>query len=100
MEDKEKIPYIVHEGVVARMERIIKRLTIALVICILLIFASNALWLYFWNQYNYTGETQSIMVDSKDGIANYIGNDGSIVNGSDNSDQEEKDSNAEEQIEK
>lgn len=41
------VPYIVHEGVMARNERTIKRLLIALVITILLLFASNAMWLHY-----------------------------------------------------
>ena len=73
------VPYIVHEGIVARGERIIRRLIAALVVCIILIFVSNALWLYAWMQYDYVSE--DVTVDSKDGgNANYIGNDGDIIN--------------------
>lgn len=73
------VPYIVHEGIVARGERIIRRLIAALVVCIILIFASNALWLYAWMQYDYVSE--DVTVDSNDGgNANYIGNDGDIIN--------------------
>lgn len=82
-----KIPYIVHETAMARNERNIKKLVIALIIAILLIFASNAVWLYAWCQYDYSSETytEEVIVDSKDGgNANYIGNDGDIINGEDN----------------
>ncbi len=87
MEDK-NVPYIVYESSIARMERITKRLVIALVISIILVFASNATWLYFWNQYDYesTTSTQLVNVDGKTGVANYIGNNGDIVNGKDSSD--------------
>lgn len=99
MEDKNMIPYIAHEGIVARLERIIKRLTIALIICVILIFASNALWLYSWCQYDYASNAQQfVSVDGKEGIANYIGNDGTINNGKNSSDNKaEKDTNQEEQ---
>lgn len=68
----------------ARNERTIKRLIISLIIAVVLIFASNALWLYAWMQCDYTDteSTETVDVDgSGDGIANYIGNDGDINNG-------------------
>lgn len=69
MEDN-KVPYIVYEGTVARFERTVRRLIIVLAVTILLLFASNALWIYEWNQYDYSDVT----VDSQDGgNANYMG---------------------------
>ena len=41
------VPYIVHEGVQVRLERTIKRLVCALILTILLLFASNALWVWY-----------------------------------------------------
>lgn len=81
------IPYFAHEGDMARSERTIKKLMIALVVAIALIFASNAIWLYALMQYDYvsTDSSSTVDIDSKDGTANYIGNDGDITNGSDNS---------------
>ena len=84
------VPYIVYESAMARLERTIKRLVVALVVTIILMFVTNAIWLYFWNQYEYMYEdettststtTQNVTVDGKDGVANYIGNDGNISNG-------------------
>lgn len=95
-----QVPYIVYDEEQARNERNIKRLVIALIISICLIFASNLVWLYTWMQYDYSSEeiTHTIDVDAKDGIANYIGNDGDIVNGADNGDNGNKaqDASAEE----
>ena len=84
MEEKSNttIPYIAFESVLARMDRNIKRLVIALIVCIVIVFASNAIWLYAWMQYDYSGS--DVSVDSKDGIANYIGGSGGIINGKDN----------------
>ena len=75
------VPYIVFEGQMARNERSIKRLIIALIIAVILIFATNMAWLYAWNLYDYSTET--VEIDSGEGIANYIGNDGEINNGKD-----------------
>lgn len=75
----ESIPYVAHESIMTRMERTNKRIAFALIIAILLMFASNAAWLYAWCQYDYESE---IIVDSEDGgNANFIGQDGDIVNG-------------------
>ena len=81
--DKVEIPYFAHEGMMARMERTIKRLWIALIVVAVLMFATNALWLYAWMQYDYVSETttDTITVDGKRGVANYIGGDGDITNG-------------------
>lgn len=75
----ENVPYLVYETAQARSERNNKRLLIALVIAIGLLFASNAIWLWVWMQYDYTSE--EIIVDSADGgNANYIGRNGDINN--------------------
>ena len=85
-ETEKTIPYVVYESSMARNERTIKKLIIALIITILLMFASNGLWLYASMQYDYSGAYEEIIVDSEDsGVANYIGNDGEIINGKDNS---------------
>jgi hypothetical protein len=84
MDNKENIPYIVYEATQARSERTIKKLTIALVISIILMFATNAIWLYAWCQYDYSSDetVTTVEQDSKDGgNANYIGKNGDINNG-------------------
>ena len=84
MEDNNvtNVPYIVFESMQARMERTIKRLIIVIIIVISMLFASNAIWLYVWSQYDYSYE--QVEVDSEgDGNANYIGRDlnGELNNG-------------------
>ena len=84
MDEKNNVPYIVYEGEQARNERHIKRLVIALVVAVLLIFASNVVWLYAWLQFDYVGEatvTKDVLVNAEDGVANYVGHNGDIVNG-------------------
>lgn len=88
MDENEKlttIPYIAFESAQARNERIVKRLIAALILVIVLLFATNAIWIYEWMSYDYIEEDQDVIVDAGDrGMANYIGNDGDIVNGEDN----------------
>jgi hypothetical protein len=76
----EKVPYIVFEAEMARHERKEVRLIRVIIALIIAVFLSNAGWLLFFNQFDISGETVS--VDSRDaGIANYIGEDGTINNG-------------------
>lgn len=78
------VPYIVYEGEQVRNERKESRLIKLLAIAIAIIFITNALWLYAWMQYDYVSE-QSVSIDSADGVANYIGEDGTIMYGEDTS---------------
>lgn len=86
--NKGPVPYIVHEEAEARAERHIKRMVIALVITVFLMFATNGLWLWAWMQYDCTTETEEYTVDLDAGYgnANYIGQDGDIYNGASASD--------------
>lgn len=88
MNENRDVPYIVYEGSMARTERHIKRLVIALIVAIIMICISNLAWLYLWNSYEYVGDSQAVTVDSDGGNANYIGNDGDISNGEDNGNNE------------
>ena len=93
--ENEQIPHHSKEELAfAFSERMVKRLWIALIICICFIFVSNAAWLYAWMQYDYSSEEIIVEQDAQDGgNANYIGNDGDIVNGLPESDTEETDEN-------
>ena len=78
--DDNKVPYIVYESEAARHERSVRRLVIALIVSIAMLFASNVAWLWFFNQFDITSE--EIMVDgTQNGNANFIGEDGTINNG-------------------
>ena len=72
------VPYVVHESAMARAERNIKRLWIAIIVSVALLFSSNALWLWAWMQYDY--ESYEVTADG-DSNANYIGQDGNVYNG-------------------
>ena len=80
------ITYYTFEAVMAREERHIKRLTIALIVAILGIVFCNMAWLYAWTQYDYVSEDSGVettvsLDGSPGGNANYIGNRGIINNG-------------------
>lgn len=79
------VPYVVYRDAMAHDRWAIKGLVIALIVTILLLFASNAIWLYYWNQFEYSAEETVTTVDSKgDGIANYTGGDGGVIYGEGN----------------
>ena len=78
------VPMTVFEYTMARLERTIRRLTILLIISMVLLFATNVIWLYTWSQYDY----DTVTVDTNDGNANYIGASGTINNNAENSSKE------------
>ena len=71
------VPYIVHEGAVARLERVIKRMWVLVLSLIILLVASNAAWIWYESQF----EEIRIEQDNESGYNNFIGNDGDIYNG-------------------
>ena len=45
------VPYIAHESAVARLERVIKRLWVLVLLLIVLLVASNAAWIWYESQF-------------------------------------------------
>lgn len=76
----ENVPYLVHESEMARAERTIKRLWITTLILIFMLVGTNAAWMYYESQWE-TVESWEITQENDGGYNNYIGNDGDIVNG-------------------
>ena len=64
------------EAMMARMDRIIKRLWIVILLLIVLLVASNCAWLWYESSFKDVVITQ----DNKDGYNNYVGNDGDTNN--------------------
>ena len=84
----ENVPYIVHESSMARMERQIKRLWIALLVAVVVLFASNTGWLIYESQF----ETFYYEQDGE-GINNVnLGEQGDLNNGAEGEVQEEEES--------
>ncbi len=85
MEDNIQVPYIVHEADMARMERSNRRLSVLATILVALLFITNALWVWLWNQYEYVDTVTTTV--SQDGEGNNIYGDGNEVNdGADSND--------------
>jgi hypothetical protein len=75
MEEQMTVPYIVHESAMARSERHIKRLVIALIVAVVMIAVTNIAWLWVWNSYEYVGDTtESTYSQDGEGV-NIIGDD-------------------------
>lgn len=53
----EPVPFAVHEAALAHAGENIRRLFWALVLTLILLFASNMAWLYAWMQYDYVSDT-------------------------------------------
>lgn len=51
MDGREPVPYIVHESVMARQERHIRRLWIMCIIIFLALIATNGAWIWYENQF-------------------------------------------------
>lgn len=81
----ETIAYRAYEEQGARNWLVVKRLVWAIIVSVILLFASNALWLWAWCQYDY--ESYEVTADG-DSNANYIGQDGTIYNGGINQSEE------------
>lgn len=75
--DKAMIPYFAHEGEMVRMERVVKRLWITVILLIVLLVGTNGAWLWWESQFQYFTITQ----EAETGTNNYIGNDGDISYG-------------------
>ena len=73
----EAVPFIVHEGTMARAEITIKRLWITILLLIVLLVGTNGAWIWYESQF----ENIAISQENEDGYNNFIGNDGDIFNG-------------------
>ena len=77
--DVAQIPYFVHEGDLARMERSNKRMFILCIILIILFTTTNGAWIWYESQFEdvvTTEVTQDVVQDADDGGNNtFIGGD-------------------------
>lgn len=72
------VPYIVHEGAMARQERTIKRLYIIILVIFLAFVVTNVGWIIYENQLI---DEITVSQENESGYNSFIGNDGDIVNG-------------------
>jgi hypothetical protein len=82
------VPFIVHEGDMARMERSNKRLWIVILVLIILLVGSNVAWLSYESQFEETSTTTNEVtqeLDSGDGGDAILNGDVNIGEGKKNS---------------
>lgn len=72
------VPYLVHEGILARFERTVKRLWILVLILILLLVGTNVAWLIYESQFEDVSVTQD--VDTGEGDA-FVAGYGDVIYG-------------------
>ena len=75
--EQQNIPYFAHEGIMARMERTIKRLWVLCIILILLLAGTNGAWIWHENQFI---DEVTVTQENGDGYNNYVDGDGTINN--------------------
>ncbi len=80
MEDKSNEMQYCQDILAGMAERTVRRWFIAWIITFILFILTNAYWMYERLQYEVV-ETTTITQENEDGYNNYIGDDGSIING-------------------
>lgn len=78
--NRTQVDYIVFEGEMARSERHIKRLWIALIIAVVAIIATNLAWLHYISQYDFEDYDYTLSTRGG-GNASFVGGDGDITYG-------------------
>ena len=79
----------VYEGAQARLDRSNKRLWILAIILIAALLLTNIGWVIYESQYQVVQETTTtVEQDNENGYNNYIGNDGDIIYGETNNNNE------------
>ena len=71
------VPYIVYESEMARLERIIKRQFVLIIIAICFLVGTNACWIWYENQFI---DEVTVTQENDDGHNNYVDGDGTINN--------------------
>lgn len=75
----ERVPYIVHEASMARMERQTKRLWITILVLIFVLIGTNGAWLWYNSQFEAVETvTEEYQADASDGGNAIINGDGSV----------------------
>lgn len=74
------VPYLAYESQMARMERVIKRMFVLIIILLVLLFGTNAGWLWYESQFEDVVTTHEVTqeLDADDGDA--VINDGVHIN--------------------
>lgn len=73
--DNKSVPYIAFECELARAERHIKRLWILCILLVVLLVGTNALWLWYENQFEETTTTVTQELEGDNASNNFVGGD-------------------------
>lgn len=80
MEQRINIDYIAHEAIVGRMERIINKLWIIILVLVAVLVISNAAWIWYESQFEEMTITQEAEAETGNAIVN---NGGDVMYGED-----------------
>ena len=80
MEQRINVDYIAHEAIVARMERIINKLWIIILVLVAVLVLSNAAWIWYESQFEEMTITQETEAETGNAIVN---NGGDVIYGED-----------------
>lgn len=87
--EQASIPYIAHESMMARLERITHRQWIVILVLILALVASNVGWIVYesrWETYEEVTVTQDANTEEGNAVNRYIGGDSYGESKADNND--------------
>lgn len=71
---KETVSFLVYESSQTRLDRIIHKLVVAVIVSVSLLFISNALWLWVWTH----GEHQTTTVTQDGSGINIVGDENDV----------------------
>ena len=69
--DNQNVSYLAFESSQARMERIIKRLWVVIIVLIISLIGTNAGWIYYESQWQYV-KTETTIDATQDGDNNFL----------------------------
>ena len=88
MVEKNKDQYTV-DILSAMAERTIRKLWVLIILLVVLLFGTNAAWIWYESQWEVV-ETTEVTQENEGGYNNYVGRDGEIVNGEANHQDDQK----------
>ena len=88
--EQKMIPYICHEGDMARAERTIRRLWILCILLVVLLVGTNIAWIHYENQWETAETVVTQDIDTVNG-GNASINDGVHINGTCETDGQDED---------
>lgn len=79
------VPYIVYESEMTRLERIIRRQFVLIIVALCFLVGTNAVWIWYENQFEEVVTTtevkQDVQQDSDNGNNTFIGGDNGETEG-------------------